>query len=75
VRLFRADRIEQLGPGDEHHASASQEQQPAADPRINMEVGNAAFDRAQGNRVNYQERLEPSFYREQSGQLRAHANY
>jgi hypothetical protein len=75
LRRFRADRVEQLGTGDEHHASASEEQQPAAHSRISVEVGNAAFDRAQGDRVNHQERLEPRFNREQSGQLRAHTKY
>jgi hypothetical protein len=40
-----------------------------------MEVGHAAFDRAQSDRVNHKERLEPSFDREQPGQFRAHAKY
>ncbi len=61
-------RVEQFGAGDEHHAGAHHRQQDARIARIDFHVMAAAFDRADGDRVDYQKRLEAGLDGEQAGE-------
>jgi hypothetical protein len=68
------DRIEQLAAGEENDAGAAQGEQQAAGARELLHVMVAALDRADGDRVNHQERLEPGLDGEQAGDALQHAH-
>jgi hypothetical protein len=72
LRFRRPHRIEQFGARDEHDAGARHGQQDARIARIDFEVMAAAFDRAHGNRINDEERLEPGLDDEQAGEAFEH---
>ena len=58
------NRIEQFGTGNEHHARAHDREQYAGIAGIGFHIVTSAFDRAHGDRVNHQERLEAGLDRE-----------
>jgi len=66
-RFGRPDRIEQLGAGEEHHAGAHYRQQQARIAGIDFHVVAPALDRADGDRISHQERLEAGLDGEQAG--------
>jgi hypothetical protein len=68
------DRIEQFTAGEEDDAGAAQGEQQAAAAGELLHVMLAALDRADGDRVNHQERLEPGLDGEQSGDTLEHAH-
>ena len=67
-RLGRPHRIEQFRARDKHHAGAYDRQQKPGVSRIDIHIMAAALDRADRDRVNHRERLEPGLDGEQSGE-------
>ena len=67
-RFVRPHRIQQFGAGDEHHASAHHRQQDPRIAGIDFHIMTAALDRADGDRISHQERLEAGLDGEQSGE-------
>ena len=67
-RFGRPHRIQQFGAGDEHHASAHHRQQYSRIAGIGFHIMAAALDRADGDRIGHQKRLETSLDGEQSGE-------
>jgi hypothetical protein len=65
--------IEQLAAGDEHDARAGDREQPAREPRIDLEIMAATFDRAERDRVDHQPRFQARLDREQPTDFSKHA--
>ena len=66
-RFGWTDGIEQFGAGDEHHAGAHHRQQNPRIAGIGFHIMATALDRADGDRIDHQERLEAGLDGEQPG--------
>jgi hypothetical protein len=71
----RLHRIQQLRPGDEHHARAGDCEEHSAVSRIEVEIMAGPFNGADGDRIGHQPGFRPGLDREQSTDFAQHRNH
>jgi hypothetical protein len=70
----RRRRNRESGAGHEHRAGAGEEQQHPAKARVLGEIDAAAFDRAEGKRIDDRESLETGLDHEEATDLGKHGD-